>query len=112
MYVLCYLASGNLPWKTCKATDSGLDKMLKMKMKISPYELFQAFPIEYSQMLEHIKSQPYEQACDYEYIDSLLRSVAYKTKFKIDNVFEWLSAKRKMTLDLKFQKESESKNKN
>ena len=40
MYVLCYLLIGTLPWKNCKASDSGLDKMLKLKLKISPYELF------------------------------------------------------------------------
>jgi len=40
MYVLCYLLMGTLPWKNCKASDAGLDKMLKLKLKISPYELF------------------------------------------------------------------------
>ena len=44
MYVLCYLANGTLPWKNCKASDAGLDKMLKIKAKISPYELFQGLP--------------------------------------------------------------------
>jgi hypothetical protein len=56
MYVLCYLGTGTLPWKTCKSTDAGLDKMLKMKMKISPYELFASpFTNEYCMIMEHIK---------------------------------------------------------
>lgn len=48
MYVLCYLATGTLPWKNCKASDAGLEKMLKMKAKISPYELFAGLPIEFA----------------------------------------------------------------
>ena len=85
MYVLRYLATGNLPWKHCKANDSGLDKMMKLKMKISPYDLFYEMPIEYAQILEHIKTTPTEAQCDYRYIETLFRSVAYNQKFKIDN---------------------------
>jgi casein kinase I family protein HRR25 len=48
MYVLCYLATGNLPWKNFKATDIGLEKMMKLKMKISPYDLFHQMPIEFA----------------------------------------------------------------
>jgi hypothetical protein len=37
---------------------------------------------------------PSEQLVDYGYIDTLLRSVAYKQKFKIDNVFDWITLKK------------------
>ncbi|CDW84408.1 protein kinase domain containing protein [Stylonychia lemnae] len=94
MYVLCYLLSGTLPWKNCKATDAGLDKMLKMKLKIQPYDLFAGQPTEFCQIMEHLRNQPSEQIIDYGYIDSLLRSVAYKSKFKIDNVFDWITLKK------------------
>eukprot|EP00347_Sterkiella_histriomuscorum_P001694 403371036 len=105
MYVLCYLATGTLPWKNCKASDAGLDKMLKMKAKISPYELFEKMPIEYAQIMEHIKNQPQDQNCDYGYMESLLRSVAYKQKFKIDNVFDWLLTKKGKTGEI-YRKET------
>ena len=58
MYVLCYLAIGSLPWKNCKANEAGLDKMMKIKMRISPYDLFEMMPIEYAQILESIKMTP------------------------------------------------------
>jgi hypothetical protein len=48
MYVLGYLFTGSLPWKNCKTTDAGLDKMLKLKIKCSPYDLFHSMPIEYA----------------------------------------------------------------
>ena len=32
MYVLCFLHTGSLPWRHCKCNDSGLDKMMKMKI--------------------------------------------------------------------------------
>lgn len=48
MYVLCYLATGSLPWKNFKPTDIGLEKMMKMKIKFSPYDLFKTMPIEYA----------------------------------------------------------------
>lgn len=40
MYVLCYLGTGTLPWKSYKSTDIGLEKMMKYKIKISPFDLF------------------------------------------------------------------------
>lgn len=48
MYVLCYLGTGNLPWKNFKPTDVGLEKMMKLKMKISPYDLFHQMPSEFA----------------------------------------------------------------
>lgn len=73
MYVLCYLGTGNLPWKNFKPTDIGLEKMMKLKMKISPFDLFHSMPLEYAQILDHIKSTPSDTPCDYKYMDSLLR---------------------------------------
>lgn len=73
MYVLCYLGTGNLPWKNLKPTDAGLDKMMKMKMKFSPYDLFSMMPIEYAQILDHIKSLPNDSPCDYRYIEGLFK---------------------------------------
>lgn len=81
--------TGSLPWRNCKCTDSGLDRMMKMKIKTSPYDLFYNMPIEYSQILDHIKSTPQDNSIDYRYIESLFRSVAYSNKFKIDNTFDW-----------------------
>jgi len=48
MYVLCYLGTGMLPWKNCKPNEAGLDKMMKMKIKISPYDLFSTLSQEFA----------------------------------------------------------------
>jgi casein kinase I family protein HRR25 len=40
MYVLCYIGTGSLPWKNFKANEAGLEKMMKYKIKISPFDLF------------------------------------------------------------------------
>lgn len=77
MYVLCYLGTGTVPWKNCKPNELGLERMMKIKMKISPYELFQQLPIEYAQIMEYIKSTTPEQPCDYTYIETLFRQVAF-----------------------------------
>ena len=94
MYVLCQLATGSLPWKNCKGNDAGLDRMLKMKLKISPYDLFEEVPIEYAQILENIRNQTSEMPCDYGFIETLFKSVAFKAKFRIDNQFDWILAKK------------------
>ena len=73
MYVLCYLATGSLPWKNCKPNDAGLEKMMKIKLRISPYDLFEKMPIEYAQILESIKMTPNDQSIDYQYIETLFR---------------------------------------
>jgi hypothetical protein len=76
MYVLCYLVTGNLPWKNYKPTDVGLEKMMKLKIKISPYDLFQGLPIEFAQILDNIKSSSQEANPDYRYIEGLFKQVA------------------------------------
>jgi serine/threonine protein kinase len=76
MYVLCYLATGNLPWKNCKANDQGLDKMMKMKVKIDPFELFASLPLEFAQIMEYIKGIGSDSLVDYRYIESLFKQVA------------------------------------
>ena len=68
--------------------------MLKMKLKISPYDLFAELPIEYAQILENIKNQSTDSSCDYGYIETLFKSVAYKARFRIDNMFDWIVAKK------------------
>lgn len=99
MYVLCYLHTGNLPWKNCKATESGLEKMMQLKLKTSPFELFAHMPPEYAQILDHIRTTPQEAQCDYRYIEGLLKSVAHNNKFKIDNVFDWITFKKAKTVE-------------
>jgi hypothetical protein len=69
MYVLCYLGTGTLPWKNFKANETGLDKMMKAKMKISPYELFGYMPIEFAQILDYIKQLTSDASIDYQYIE-------------------------------------------
>lgn len=69
MYVLCYLGTGSLPWKNLKTNDVGLDKMLKAKLKISPYDLFGHMPIEFAQILEYIKRLKSDDNIDYIYIE-------------------------------------------
>jgi casein kinase I homolog HRR25 len=76
MYVLCYLATGSLPWKNLKPTDIGLEKMMKMKVKISPYDLFSSMPTEYAQILDHIRSSAPDSTPDYKFIEGLFKQVA------------------------------------
>lgn len=73
LYVLCYLATGSLPWKNLKPTDIGLEKMMKMKVKISPYDLFPNLPSEFAQILDNIKTSSPEANPDYKFIEGLLK---------------------------------------
>jgi len=90
MYVLCYLATGNLPWKSLKPNDAGLEKMMKMKVKMSPYDLFVDMPFEYSQIMDYIKNSCSDGIVDYRYIENLLKQTAASAKFKLDNKFDWI----------------------
>lgn len=93
MYVLCYLATGSLPWKNLKPTDVGLEKMMKMKMKISHYDLFATLPSEFCQIMDNIKSTSPESNPDYRFIEGLFKQIASQNKFKIDNKFDWVVPK-------------------
>lgn len=90
MYVLCYLGTGSLPWKNLKPTDAGLEKMMKMKVKMSPYDLFVNMPFEYSQIMDYIKNSTSDGIVDYRYIENLLKQTAASAKFKLDNRFDWM----------------------
>jgi hypothetical protein len=92
MYVLCYLATGSLPWKNLKPNDAGLEKMMKMKVKTSPYDLFVNMPFEYSQIMDYIKNSCSDGIVDYRYIENLLKQTSVSGKFKLDNKFDWMQA--------------------
>ena len=98
MYVLCYLGTGSLPWKILKPNEAGLEKMLKIKMKISPYDLFSTMPVEYAQIMDHIKTTPNDGSIDYRYIEDLFKQVGYNQKFRIDNRFDWLTPAPKTSM--------------
>jgi hypothetical protein len=73
MYVLCYLGTGGLPWKNFKATEVGLEKMMKYKIKISPFDLFSEMPVEFAQVLDYVKNIPSDSTIDYQYIETLFK---------------------------------------
>ena len=91
MYVLFYLATGNLPWKNIKPNEAGLEKMMKMKVKMSPFDLFSSMPIEYAQILDYLKNSATDVLCDYRFIENLFRQAAASAKIKLDNRFDWIS---------------------
>ncbi len=75
MYVLVYLALGTLPWKGLKTNEQGLERMLKLKLKVTPEELCHGLPKEFSYIIEHIKMCANEAPIDYRFLESIFKQL-------------------------------------
>ena len=89
IYVLIYFIKGELPWQGVKAkTKSEKKEKIKRKKKtISVEKLCEGIPLEFVELLNHIKSLEFKEQPDYD----LYRKILNQTyeKYKQYNVFMW-----------------------
>ena len=64
MYSLIFLHTGTLPWASIKNEDD----IANMKEKMEDAVLLKECPPEWSGILKHVRSLPYEKRPDYKYI--------------------------------------------
>jgi len=71
MYVLIYLLTGNLPWKSFKANDAGLDKMFAMKKKIDSEVLCEGTCSEFINIIEYLRHLAPGEEVDFTIVEGM-----------------------------------------
>ena len=93
--VIIYLYQGILPWSDlkCKDIHQYLDKIKKLKLKISNEELCKGLPEEICEYMNYIINMNFDENPDYRYLQSLFLNILGKTGEKNDLIFSWVDKK-------------------
>ena len=93
--VIIYLYKGYLPWSDlkCKDIHQHLDKIKKLKLKISNEELCKDLPKEICEYMNYVKNMNFDENPDYRYLQSLFINILGKTGEKNDLIFSWVDKK-------------------
>lgn len=91
-YVWLYLLSGSLPWMSVQATDtkSQCKKICEIKTKMKPTELFNGFPIEFSNYLAEIRKLRFSDEPNYTKYKKMFRDLFIKSGFTYDYKYDWI----------------------
>jgi serine/threonine protein kinase len=90
-YVLIYLLRGTLPWQglTMKNEKDNVDKTAAMKEAMSPEEICEGLPQEFSDFLNHTRSLAFEEEPPYGEYRRWFRELFIKEGFVYDGVYDW-----------------------
>lgn len=90
-YTLLYLLKGSLPWQKVNGRNirEKYKKILLMKEQMSPKEMFEGFPKQFSECMKNILDLKYEEEPDYYYFKSKLREVLNDYGEIVDYIYDW-----------------------
>jgi casein kinase 1 len=90
IYVLIYLAKGQLPWQNLNVSEKEKTKKVgEIKMKYTAEELCKDLPEEFATYLNYVRGLNFKQHPDYEYIRKLFRELATAQNIELDNAWDW-----------------------
>lgn len=90
MYVLIFLAKGNLPWQNLKVTENEKTRKVgEMKLKMAAEDLCKDLPEEFVKFLNYVKNLSFKQNPDYIFLKGLFNKIAENNNFKIDYIWDW-----------------------
>jgi serine/threonine protein kinase len=90
LYVLIFLAKGNLPWQNLKVTENEKTRKVgEMKTKMSAEDLCKELPEEFVKFLNYVKNLSFKQNPDYVFLKGLFNKIAENNNFKLDYVWDW-----------------------
>ena len=90
-YMLVYFLKGGLPWQHQKANNKQekYHKIMDCKMS-TPIEIIcRGLPMEFSNFMNYIKSQKFEDRPDYGYLKRQFRDLFMKEGHILDHEFDW-----------------------
>lgn len=92
-YTMLSMLKKQLPWEQeavqGKAEDR-YEEVLKQKGFITPEEMFDGCPFEYSVMQKYSRSLRFEEKPDYNWLRNNFRELYKKQNFKMDNEYDWM----------------------
>ena len=90
-YVLIYFLKGKLPWQgiMIKNKEERYHKIMEIKRDITPIELCQECPEEFTKYMSYIRKLEYEEDPDYNMLKNLFKSVLEKNEFQFDYYYDW-----------------------
>jgi casein kinase 1 len=89
--MLVYFMDGRLPWQGIKA-DNDKEKshmIMEHKMAVSPEQLCEGLPKEFSQFVRDVKALQGEEGPPYQKLRDSFRQLAKAEGVEYDNVFDW-----------------------
>ena len=96
-YMLLYLARGGwIPWmkyNKIKDKNEALQKILKIKLKVTDENLCKGLPNEFIQYMKYVKKLDFEQEPDYQYLIGLFISILSKKEMIKNVTFFWIKRK-------------------
>ena len=111
-YMLIFLAKKNLPWINQDNSISNNIKLIKeiirIKETITPEQLCQGLPDEFSEFIKYTKNLRFEEEPNYEYLEGLFMSVLSNNEDKNDLLFFWIKDENKNKNKIKPIKKKES----
>ena len=100
-YMLVYLATNNLPWKSKRIMETIEEisyfrkEIYKIKKSILPEKICEGLPEEFIDYIKYCRKLEFEQEPDYNYLKNLFSLILTKENQKNDLKFVWISKKEK-----------------
>ena len=92
-YTMLFLMKKQLPWEqeaTQGKSEDRYEEVLKKKGFITPEDMFDGCPFEFSVMLKYARSLRFEEKPDYNWLKNNFRELYKKMNFKMDNEYDWM----------------------
>lgn len=88
---MIYLARGSLPWQGLQIPERGerLKQMLSMKESITPEDLCEGLPEEFTRYFTHIQSVDFDDMPNYTYLRRLFGSLFKRMGYERNFVYDW-----------------------
>ena len=100
-YMLVYLATNNLPWKSKRIMETIEEisyfrkEIYKIKKSFLPEKICEGLPEEFIDYIKYCRKLEFEQEPDYNYLKNLFSLILTKENQKNDLKFVWISKKEK-----------------
>ena len=94
--MLVYFLRGELPWQGMKARTmkEKYEKIMEKKIASPIDVLCKGFPEEFASFINYTRDLKFDDRPDYGYLRRLLKGIADKESFQLDNVFDWVIKKK------------------
>lgn len=88
---MIYLARGSLPWQDLRIVDhkARWKQILSMKELMTPKELCEGLPEEFTRYFTHIRSVEFDGMPDYAFLSQMFQSLFKRMDYGHDTIYDW-----------------------